>query len=180
MNSAPGTIPIRTRRLLLRRFTTEDAPAVHTGWMSDAAMTRWLLWNAHETGEETRAIVRGWCFAYEEEPDYYNWAITLADTGEVCGSIGLTLCADGPQLGYLVGRRWQNKGYATEAVTAVCRFLEEKAGIYRIAALCAAENTASLRVLEKAGFVYERDMTRKSYDKTRQLACRLMLRQTQP
>ena len=34
--------------------------------------------------------------------------------------------------------------------------------------------------LEKAGFVYERDMTRKSYDKTRQLACRLMLRQKQP
>lgn len=42
-----GTLPLFTQRLLLRRFTLQDAPAMFAGWAKDEEATRWLRWGPH-------------------------------------------------------------------------------------------------------------------------------------
>lgn len=58
-------------------------------------------------------------------------------------------------LGYVIARACWNRGFATEAVEAVCAWAEAEPDVFRIWAVCAADNLASVRVLEKAGMTRE-------------------------
>ena len=53
-----GTKTIETRRLVLRRFTLSDAEPMYRNWASDPEVTRYLLWPAHESEEETKGILK--------------------------------------------------------------------------------------------------------------------------
>ncbi|POT59832.1 GNAT family N-acetyltransferase [Citrobacter amalonaticus] len=72
------------------------------------------------------------------------------------GDIGLQISHRHPQeadLGYTVIVQAQGKGIASEAVRAVCEYAFSQAGVTAINAWVLADNTGSVRVLEKAGFV---------------------------
>lgn len=61
--------------------------------------------------------------------------------------------ADGSvEIGYSVLARFRNKGYATEAVKALVMWAFEHPQVKRVVAEALAENQASIRVLDKAGF----------------------------
>ena len=55
-----GTLPLATPRLLLRRFSPADAPAMYTVWAGDAAVTRFLRWQPHKSAAETRSLLEAW------------------------------------------------------------------------------------------------------------------------
>lgn len=55
-------------------------------------------------------------------------------------------------IGYALDPQYWGKGYGTEATQSFVRFGFEELGLRTIDALVAAENTASVRVLEKVGF----------------------------
>lgn len=55
------------------------------------------------------------------------------------------------ELDWRIGSAFQEKGYAAEAASAAMEFLLGEAGFHRVQAKCAAENAASLRVMEKLG-----------------------------
>ena len=57
MNHA-GTLSIETKRLLLRRFTEDDAQAVFRNWTNDDRTTEFLRWPTHKTIETTDMRVR--------------------------------------------------------------------------------------------------------------------------
>ena len=50
-----------------------------------------------------------------------------------------------------------NRGYTTEAMKAIFQFAKTSLGIKRVAGGHAKNNLASAKVLEKLGFVYDRD-----------------------
>ena len=58
-------------------------------------------------------------------------------------------------MGYWLGEEFWRRGIMTEAVTAVTDFCFENFSLRRISAEVFANNPASARVLEKAGFVFE-------------------------
>jgi [ribosomal protein S5]-alanine N-acetyltransferase len=58
-------------------------------------------------------------------------------------------------VGYWLGEEFWGRGIMTEAVTAVTNFSFENFALRRISAEVFANNPASARVLEKAGFVLE-------------------------
>ena len=58
-------------------------------------------------------------------------------------------------MGYYIGEPYWGKGMGTSAVQQVCRYIFEHTDIIRIFAEPFAQNTASCRVLEKAGFQLE-------------------------
>lgn len=66
-----GNKTIETRRLVLRKFTLSDAEPMYRNWASDPEVTRYLLWPAHESEEETKGILKGWIAAYEK-PENMN------------------------------------------------------------------------------------------------------------
>ena len=75
------------------------------------------------------------------------------------------------EVGFSVDKGWQGRGFATEALRKVLAYLTENEGISCVTAWCAAENTGSRRVLEKAGMKLihtEKDglvVREKTYDK---------------
>lgn len=55
------------------------------------------------------------------------------------------------ELDWRIGSAFQGRGYAAEAASAAMEFPLSEAGFHRVQAKCAAENAASLRVMEKLG-----------------------------
>jgi len=58
-------------------------------------------------------------------------------------------------LGYAIAREYWGRGLTTEAVRAAIAFGFDHLSLNRIEARCIAENTASERVMRKAGMSYE-------------------------
>ncbi len=79
--------------------------------------------------------------------------------GEAVGSIAVTLKDDvyrkSAELGYWLAEPYWNRGIMTEAVRRICRHAFAAYDIVRIFAEPFACNTASRRVLERAGFTLE-------------------------
>jgi RimJ/RimL family protein N-acetyltransferase len=59
------------------------------------------------------------------------------------------------ELGYWISPAYWDQGYATEAVRKICQVGFRSLALHRIGALVFGFNSASARVLEKAGFVRE-------------------------
>ena len=58
-------------------------------------------------------------------------------------------------LGFMLKHEFHNKGFATEAITSLCRFLHAELGVERIQASCDSKNEACIAVLKKSGFEQE-------------------------
>lgn len=152
-----GTKTIETRRLVLRRFTLSDAEPMYRNWASDPEVTRYLLWPAHESEEETKGILKGWIAAYDKT-EKYEWCIELKEIGEAIGSIGVVAVNEKVQsmeVGYCLSCDYWNKGIMSEALEAVVEYLTNEVGARRIAARCDTRNPYSAKVMEKCGFKYE-------------------------
>ncbi len=87
----------------------------------------------------------------------YAFAIAVED--RVVGSIGVfrkdNIHAKTAEMGYYISEKYWGKGVGTSAVKQVCSYIFENTDIIRIFAEPFSYNTASCRVLEKAGFEYE-------------------------
>lgn len=90
-------------------------------------------------------------------PDASNLAIEV--DGEAAGAIGYVIGADverySAEIGYWLGEALWGRGIATEALTLVVGHVFDRVNLLRLFALPFADNAASIRVLEKAGFVRE-------------------------
>jgi RimJ/RimL family protein N-acetyltransferase len=64
------------------------------------------------------------------------------------------------EVGYWLGEAYWGRGIATEALIAVTKYAIERHGLTRVFALPFAWNTASCRVLEKAGYTREARLRR--------------------
>jgi ribosomal-protein-alanine N-acetyltransferase len=87
----------------------------------------------------------------------FAFAITVDDT--VVGSIGIfrqdNIHFRTAELGYYIGEPYWGRGLGTSAVRQICKYVFDHTDIIRIFAEPFANNIASCRVLEKAGFQYE-------------------------
>ena len=85
------------------------------------------------------------------------WAIEV--NGEAAGGIGIELHTDvervSAEIGYWLGEAVWGRGIATEALRGVTEEAFRRYDLTRIYAVPFAEHLASIRVLEKAGYVRE-------------------------
>ena len=147
--TAHGTAELRTSRLILRRYRLEDADALYQQFGTDPVMYEYSGWNPYATPEMARETVREYLERYQDD-HFYGWAMEFE--GTLIGSIGAyDLENDQIEVGYSVARSCWGRGYATEALQAVLRYLTENENIGCVTAWCARENLGSSRVLEKAG-----------------------------
>jgi ribosomal-protein-alanine N-acetyltransferase len=154
MLSHKGTQELRTERLLLRKIVPEDAEAVFK-WMSDPEVARYECWTPHSFVGYSRGYIREVFGDYQSDRLYW-WGIEL--DGELVGSVCVVNVDDLDRralLGYALRRDCWSKGYTTEAVKAVLRYMFLEVGLNRLEATHAVDNPASGSVLQKAGFVLE-------------------------
>ncbi|MCC6625350.1 MAG: GNAT family N-acetyltransferase [Deltaproteobacteria bacterium] len=165
----PLPLHITTARLVLRApRPADDAPALVENWASDPEVTRYLLWMTYSPGDVASAeLFLGLCADnWASGVGHRPWAICerLADgaSGSPIGMIGVTpgSAPHSLEVGYVLGRAWWGKGYTTEAVVAVVDALFALGSIWRVYAPTHADNRASQRVLEKAGFTREGTLRR--------------------
>lgn len=71
-----GTKNIETERLILRRFTLDDADAMYRNWASDDEVTKYLIWSAHSSVDITKMVLADWVESYKND-DNYNWGNNL-------------------------------------------------------------------------------------------------------
>ena len=107
------------------------------------------------TEDDAEDFIRAMLSADKEKT--FAFAITL--DGKAIGSIGVfrqeNIHFRTAEMGYYIGEEYWDNGYTTKAVKQACSFMFENTDIIRIFAAPFAHNTASCRVLEKAGFICE-------------------------
>lgn len=156
--------PVRTERLTLRPLTEADIDAMF-GYRSRPEVYEWIgraYTDPAAFGARMRQLLT--------DPDLLNLAIEL--DGTLIGDCFLKLedawtQDDLPaakrsqaQFGYAIAPAYAGRGYATEVSRELIRIGFTELGVRRLTAGCFAANTASRRVLEKAGLRLEA-LTRK-------------------
>lgn len=152
-----GTKELNTSRLILRRFTMEDAEPMYRNWASDPEVTRFLTWPTHGSVEISRMVITDWVAGYEKD-DFYLWAIVPKELGEPIGSISVVSTndqVDMVQIGYCIGKNWWHRGFMSEALKAVLDFSFEEVGANRVEAVHDPRNPHSGGVMRKCGMKYE-------------------------
>ena len=90
----------------------------------------------------------------EQEAGAGAYYVLVAEDGSVLGRFNLYRAADGTgELGYRVAQHAAGRGLATAAVRELCRLAAARHGLHTLRAATSRENTASQKVLAKAGFV---------------------------
>ena len=145
-----------TDRLILRKMTPNDAEAVFT-YASDPEVTRYVVWETHRSIEDSKALLDLVTSKYESggEPE---WGIVYKGDHRFVGTCGIVSWEPyhaRAELGYALSRDYWGRGFVAEAVRAMISFGFKEMNLNRIEARCIAENTASARVMEKAGMLYE-------------------------
>ena len=153
----PSSIPdLATERLRLRAPLPRDAVAL-LALIGDPEVTKYLNVPTITTLAEAQALLERLDQRYAAR-DMIRWAIELVEHKEMIGTVGLLrfdLEHRHAELGYDIARRWWGQGLTPEAARAVIRYGFSVLGLHRIEAGVLPENRASVRVLQKLGFVEE-------------------------
>lgn len=91
---------------------------------------------------------------------YGIWTVISKETNEIIGRAGVTM-REGysyPEIGYVIDRDCQGRGYAYEACRAIIDYARTHIETDRLFALSQRENEAGNGLLRKLGFSYEEDV----------------------
>lgn len=147
---------LHTERLILRPFRLDDAPAVQR-LAGDRAIASTTANIPHPYDD---GLAEQWISTHAARynaGECVNFAITLRESGELIGAIGLEINRDHAraELGYWVGVPYWNQGYCTEAARAVVRYGFAGLRLNRIHAIHFSRNPASGKVMQKIGMRHE-------------------------
>jgi RimJ/RimL family protein N-acetyltransferase len=162
-------VRLETERLVLRRPRPEDAAAFYPQWQdADAVQFVGGVKTREQVDEMVERLLRHW--------EWYGlgeFTVERRGDGAVLGRVGLQLWdprdwtngkrkrLDGEvetELGWKLAREHWGSGYATEAAAACRDWTLGELGRTRLISLIALENVASIRVAEKIGESFEREV----------------------
>lgn len=146
--------PIRTQRLLLRPYAPGDVDALYAYHRLPEVFR--YLYTEPRSRKEVQAMVaeRAAATAVSAEGQALCLVVGLAETGELVGDCVLFWRSQQHQqgeVGYVFNPGYHGHGYATETVAALIWLGFAGLGLHRITGQCDARNTASARVMERAG-----------------------------
>lgn len=144
-----------TERLLLRSPSFLDIDDVFD-FCSDPDSCRYADWTPHRNKSETREYL-AWLKRKSGEKNY-TWLIENRLLKTVIGTISIVDVDYSGKIvtvGYTLSKKHQHKGYATEALTRLVRYLFDDLKVERVQAKVIPENVPSCRLLERVGFKKE-------------------------
>lgn len=166
----PAFPALRTERLRLRPYRAADFETLFRELVLDPEVIR--FWHAFVASELTELDKRmlaerdlGTWIQEGLAAGFPTWVIELAEgsngpAGDFVGVIGVfppeNEWGPEPEVGYLLASRHHGRGLATEALGAVVRDATDRLGAPVLVGVVDEPNRASIRVLEKCGFAFER------------------------
>jgi len=161
-----GTIPLETKRLMLRRLNLNDAQQMYDNWASDSEITKYLSWPAYDSIEQARAFLDYRTDSYLD-PCTYDWGIVVKETKQLIGTISAVDFSgkvSSVEIGYVIGRNWWHEGYMTEALKKIISFFFTNTDVNRIEACHDCDNPNSGRVMHKCGMSFEGILRSRGYN----------------
>jgi len=148
------TLPIDTKRLLLRKYEDGDVEdIVEYSLGADFRLARNLNWEP--IGEGVKAYYEPKRDIYPESyPAWFDLVIEFNAGSKVVGNVGIGVKNNEQgqaEIGWLLGCRYQGQGIATEAVKALLTFGFGPMGLHRIYARTGSSNIRSRRLMERIG-----------------------------
>lgn len=153
--------PLRTERLVLRRFEPADLDAYYA-YQSLPETARYLLGEARSLAECMERIGKFNQQKFSQEGDWASFAVELVDQPGLLGEIAFKWEAGGDaehgyvgEIGWTLAPQAQGKGYATEAANAVLDLAFGQLGFHRVHARLDAVNVGSRKICERIGMQRE-------------------------
>lgn len=147
---------LATPRLILRRPGLEDAADLFL-LRSDPEVMRYIPRPIAQSEGEVVALIE-MINDFTQKGERINWAMEWRETGEIIGLLGYVNIKPEhkrAEVGYSLARAWHRRGIMREALQEVLRYGFEGMNMHSIEAVLDAENVASARLLERAGFRQE-------------------------
>ena len=136
----------------LTRLRAEHAPAVLA---FELANREYFAASVPDRGDAyfARFDERFAALLAEQDAGVCAFHVLVAEDGAVLGRFNLMDIEDGvAELGYRVAQHVAGRGLATATVRELCRLAAARYGVRTLRAATSTQNTASQRVLTKAGF----------------------------
>ncbi|MBR9922813.1 MAG: GNAT family N-acetyltransferase [Bacteroidetes bacterium] len=146
----------KTGRLIIRILTINDAND-YAAIVADPEVMKFIGSGKPQTPKEAGEYVEK-CI---ENFNAYGWArfaVTSKESGELLGLCGYAIYNNELDFGWKYASRFWNKGYGFEAAKAVLDLGIRKYRFPRIVCISYPENKGSIRIIEKIGMVFERDI----------------------
>jgi len=146
---------LKTERLKLRRFTPEDIEPLHQ-ILLDPVMLRYFpkspLSSVRKRAE--KMVMRQ--LQHWGDHNYGWWALEPINEAKLIGWCGLQHLPDTDEIevGYLLDKAYWGQGLITEAARFSIKYAFETLDLKQIIGITHPDNTASQRVLEKAGLQF--------------------------
>jgi RimJ/RimL family protein N-acetyltransferase len=157
VTAGPHRLPIRTERLLLRRWRDEDR-APFAAMNADVRVVEHLP--GPMSREQSDALVDR-IEANFASRGFDVFAVEVAATGEFAGFVGLTVprfeAAFTPcvEIGWRLAPGLWGRGYATEAARASLAFGFERLALAEVVSFTVPANLRSRRVMERIGMTHD-------------------------
>ena len=154
---------VTTARLVIRDLTLEDAAFI-VALLNDPAFIQNIGDRGVRTEADARAYLTAGPLASYARHGFGLRAVTLADTGEAIGICGLLRRDELPEpdLGFAFLPQHRARGYGFEAASAVKADAHARLDIATLLAIVNPTNEASIRLLVKLGFEFDRTIQLKS------------------
>ena len=148
---------LETDRLLLREFSPNDAKNLYNLNLNPKVI-RYTGNSAFKSIDEAKKFLEN--YRDYELNGYGRWAVINKESNKFIGWCGLKYgeMENETDIGFRYFEEQWNKGYASESAKACLNYGFEKLNLKRIIGRAMKKNIASIKVLEKIGLEFERDV----------------------
>ena len=151
---------IETERLILRQLTLEDSADLFCIHSNPKTME--FMAKDSNSVEEMSGLIQKHIEKYYNIYGFGLWATILKENNILIGRCGLIYeeieGSKDLELVYLIDCDYWGKGFAKEAAEAIIKVGFERFKFNRIIAIILPENRNSIRLAEKLGMTYEREI----------------------
>jgi RimJ/RimL family protein N-acetyltransferase len=151
---------LETPRLILRHFEPQDLDALFALYRDPEI--RQYFPDGVRTLEETKEELEWFLDGHPKHPKLGLWATAERSSGAFLGRCGLLPWAieerQEVELAFLINKGRWGEGLATEAAQAIKSYARDVLDLERLICLITPGNSASVRVAEKVGMQYEREL----------------------
>ncbi|WP_354644802.1 GNAT family N-acetyltransferase [Kitasatospora camelliae] len=160
-------LPVRTERLVLRRFTPDDLDDLHA-YQGLPEVARFLYRPPLTREQCVQSLARRAAgTAWAEDDDDLVVAVCPIGEERVVGEVVLKLAsarARQAEIGWVFHPAYGGRGYATEAASATASLAFADLGVHRLFARLDVLNTGSVRVCERLGMRREAHLVENDLD----------------
>ena len=145
--------------LRIRKFKNEDAQCLYENHLEEK-VKKWIPNECYADLEETKNAIKFYIECVNNRKLPYVLAVEFKGTGEMIGDIGVNEVAgkvNEVEIAYSICEKYSGNGYATELLRGMTEFIVTVFDIKVLYGRVIHGNNASVRVLEKNGYEFEKE-----------------------